>query len=105
MAPTCLGCYVNPTWQHSYPPQPYEEPHFTIVDLTTPKEVSFCVSLTEDEKEVLNHLVQAWNKFIALPNQSEHNLREYQTAIHQCQQLIALRVARRADPDVWKQPE
>lgn len=97
--PVCMGCYVNQNWL--YPPTPYEEVHVPY----TRTLIEPSVSLTDAEKEVLSHLVQAWEKFVSLPNTSEHNLKEYQTAIHACQQLIALRVARRADPDVWKLPD
>jgi len=86
--PTCLGCYVQPNFLQKQEPRPFQ-----------------LVSLTLDEKDVLSHLAQAWEKFVALPQNSTDNLKEYQESIHRCQQLVALRVARRADPEVWTQPE
>ncbi len=89
--PTCLGCLLNTGW--NWLPQTYQP------FVNTP------VSLTEEEKEVLYHLKEAWNKFVSLDKNSDDNLNEYRDAIHRCQQIIGVRVARRANPEVWRQPE
>lgn len=53
------------------------------------------------ERGVLEALVRAWNEFVALPRQHRDELTEFKDGIHRCQSLIAVRVARRADPDLW----
>lgn len=60
--------------------------------------------LTEGECKVLGALTNAWNEFMQLPARAEHDDAEMQQVIHRAQALIALRVARRADPTVWRQP-
>jgi hypothetical protein len=61
--------------------------------------------LTDGEKEVLNALKEAWEKFVALGSHVDHDLTEFNYAIHLAQQKLAVRVARRVDPDVWRQPQ
>lgn len=53
------------------------------------------------EKEILQFLVQAWNKFVELENEHPQDTNEFCTAIHDAQKIIALRVARRVDPETW----
>lgn len=90
----CQGCHINSNWK-------YENDVYKKFDSIYE---SSDFGLTENEKEILNHLVEAWNLYKNLPKNSINNLNEYLEAIHRCQQLIALRVARRVDPDVWAQP-
>lgn len=52
----------------------------------------------------LNHLVAAWNAFTELDARIMDDDAEFRRAIHAAQQLIAMRVARRADPHIWTQP-
>jgi hypothetical protein len=60
--------------------------------------------LTDNEKEILKNLGTAWNSFIKLDNLSVDDAQEMKDAIHSAQKLIALRVARRIDIEVWNQP-
>lgn len=91
--PTCMGCFVsNPNSWH-----PYMSP--LIFDATERP------GLTADEKLCLKHLADAWSLFINLDSKHPDDDREFHTAIHDAQKMIALRVARRVDTDVWKQPE
>ncbi len=60
--------------------------------------------LTAEEERVLNHLASAYNGFAALGGHCADDVEEFMKAIHQAQCLVALRVARRADPSVWRQP-
>lgn len=62
------------------------------------------MSLTDHEKGSLDRLVQAWNAWCDLPDRPQADDLAFMDAIHRAQALIALRVARRADPDVWRQP-
>jgi hydroxymethylpyrimidine pyrophosphatase-like HAD family hydrolase len=59
--------------------------------------------LTEEEKEVLRNLAEAFNKFVALTGKHPSDDSEFCKAIHDAQKMIALRVARRVNPEVWKQ--
>lgn len=61
--------------------------------------------LTSDEKNCLLNLAAAWNFFVAMPAKHPSDTHEFQSAIHNAQCLIALRVARRVNPDFWHQPE
>jgi hypothetical protein len=58
--------------------------------------------LSDEEKEVLNLLGEAWNKFLALRT-CALDKDEFRRAIHACQSIVAVQVARRADPDFWRQ--
>lgn len=46
-------------------------------------------------------LADAWNKFLALTGNRQDDVEEFRTAIHSAQSKIALRVARRVNPEVW----
>lgn len=59
------------------------------------------IKLTSKEKKILNILAEAWNDFISLENTSD-DIQEFKDSIHSCQKLIALKVARRVDPDFWR---
>ena len=54
--------------------------------------------LTESEGEVVDALVTAWNKFSGLERQHPDELRDFMDAIHRCQDLLAVRIARREYP-------
>ena len=86
----CMGCFVNnpANWQ--------------IPDPTCPVFVE-CNGLTFQEKECLKHLADAWNIFIGLSAKHPQDNSEFCTAIHDAQKLIAMRVARRVDKDIWTQ--
>jgi hypothetical protein len=61
------------------------------------------IQLTESEKAVLQATAEAWNQWVKLQNRTNDDDIEFQQSIHQLQCLIALRVARRADPSIWRQ--
>lgn len=60
-------------------------------------------NLTEEELDVLRLLSSSWTEFTLLPqitfNQDQMN--DFRQAIHTCQRIIATRVAKRLEPDVW----
>jgi hypothetical protein len=56
---------------------------------------------TQEEQSVLDHLVTAWNEYLQLDVQHPNERDEFLRAMNQCQNLIAIRVARRADPATW----
>jgi len=95
--PICMGCFLNNAfmneWSHlaNIPP---------IINITPPD-----AGLTWQEKDVLKYLGDAWNHFNSLQNTSTDDHNEFRDAIHRTQQIIALRVARRVDKDVWSQPQ
>jgi len=62
-------------------------------------------NLTEEETRILHLLANAWNEYVRLDKKHPDDNDDFKRAIHQAQQLIALRVARRVDPLIWKQPE
>lgn len=98
--PACQGCCVNPNW--------FNPPVFTPLPQYWPPEIKIDilagVKLTDQEQEVLKKLVEAYSLFTNLDNRSEADNKEFVDAVHRAQQLIALRVARRVNPEVWYQP-
>lgn len=56
---------------------------------------------TEAEKRVIQHLVNAWNEFRSLDEKHPDDMDEFRYSIHALQNIIAWRVARRADPETW----
>lgn len=103
--PACQGCYINPNFNQNF--------NFFNPDNLKPNCLDFFNSenfrlndkcLTTDEKDVLKNLLDAWQNFVNLPLSLPDDVLEFKDAIHRCQQIIALRVARRIDEDVWRQP-
>lgn len=94
----CYGCCLQPNFIFN--------PYFTTQAPTS--QINFAAlnvhPLTVEEKEVLHLLGEAFNKFGELSSQGHDDKAEFKDAIHRAQQIIALRVARRVDPDVWSQP-
>ncbi len=60
------------------------------------------MKLSDEEIAILNHLADAWNSFCRLDNVLEHDADEFMRAIHLAQGKIAVRVARRVDPEIWR---
>jgi hypothetical protein len=58
--------------------------------------------LTATELGVLQHLTDAWNSFVAMPEQHPADAEEFAAALHRLQAIIAMRVARRANPEIWR---
>lgn len=57
--------------------------------------------LTDAEGVVMDGLVQAANAFAKLPQQHRSDLGDFVDSIHRCQDLLAVRIARRAFPSGW----
>jgi len=59
--------------------------------------------MTEKEKEVMQHLINFWNGYLALPDTTGVcDTEDIRHAIHKIQGVMAIRVARRVDPDIWR---
>lgn len=58
------------------------------------------MSLTEQEKSVIDSLVEAWNRFSELPVLHEWDAREFMHGIHQCQKIVMARPVQKE----WKNP-
>jgi hypothetical protein len=82
-------------------PNPFQQQTLTPTFIN----INDFVKLTPEEKEILQKLGEAFTVYSKLERRSEADNKEFTDAIHRLQQLIALRVARRADLDVWAQPE
>ena len=85
----CMGCFVN------YPTQ-WMQPDY-------PKFINNELALTDKEKECLALLAESWKIFVELDAKHPQDDSEFCTALHDAQKMIALRVARRIDKDVWSQ--
>ncbi len=98
--PICCGCYLNPWFLNNWIPP--------VIDI---KPTSYWEpkpkndGLTPEEMAILHKLGEAWKMFLDLDKNPGHNKKEFLDAIHRTQQIIALRVARRVNPEVWNQPE
>jgi hypothetical protein len=59
--------------------------------------------MTDDEKEVMRSLTEFWNSYVALPSSVADPLcRDVQNAVHAIQGAMALRVAGRCNPEIWR---
>ncbi len=105
----CFGCNLNPGWYN-----PYQSPYTPYLpDLSPFQQQTFptffdnlaFAKLTSQEEELLKKLGEAFSIYSSLDKRSEADNKEFTDAIHRAQQLIALRVARRVNPEVWAQPE
>lgn len=99
---TCMGCLLQPWFINpNLGPSCY-------IPLSTDSLKVFNdlqeIKLTEQELFVLKKLGEAWNGYISLKKRSDSNDKEFLDSIHRAQQIIALRVARRVNPEVWYQP-
>jgi hypothetical protein len=63
--------------------------------------VSPRTGLTAREDTVMGHLAEAFNGFIRLEAHHPSEQEEFAAAIHRCQDLLAVRIARRRYPDGW----
>lgn len=97
-----MGCFVNNpnNWNNpNWPPYRDEWP----VDRYRYELPVAYLGLTEPEKECLKHLADAWNCFIQLEGKHPSDNPEFCDAIHAAQKMLALRVARRVNTDIWSQ--
>lgn len=57
--------------------------------------------LTEQEGKVMDALNFAWNGFIKLEVQHPSDVPDFTNAIHQCQQVLGMRILQRDYPQGW----
>lgn len=111
----CMGCLVNPFYHPFYgpiynpwPPQNWDKT-FLMGDSIQQPALPFTLpppaTLTEEEKQVLALLAEAWNKFNSLDKKHPSDNPEFLDSIHRAQQIVSLRVARRVNPEVWNVPK
>ena len=93
-SPVC-ACLV----QHNF----WDKPYYNYNEALVKAHGLQTVGLTDEEKECLKHLTEAWNSFMLLGNKHPDDNQEFRPAIHEAQKTIATRVARRVNPDIWNQ--
>jgi hypothetical protein len=74
-------------------------------EMTKEEEIQFAIDkggMTRDEAECIYHINHAWGSHSKLPIQHPEDAEEFFRAIHQLQDLMALRTARRDHPEFWK---
>lgn len=59
------------------------------------------MKLTEQEHLVLMKLKETWNEWLKLDGSTMDDNFAFRRLVHQAQYMVGVRVARRADPDVW----
>jgi hypothetical protein len=102
----CAGCYINqPICVGCYIRGEFSVPYSTPISITSLWEIPTNKGLTDQEKEILFLLADAWNKFQAIEGKHPDDNRDFLDGIHNLQRLIGVRVARRVDVDVWNQYE
>jgi hypothetical protein len=101
-SPACMGscCLSNYEIKNCWNSGRYDDPHYDSYGYYLPDKNG----LTTAELKILQHTKEIWEEFLALPDKVFYDNQEMQEAIHRVQQLIALRVARRVDTMVWRQP-
>jgi len=57
------------------------------------------------ERALSHKIVQVWNQYLELDNRLETDNLEFMQGIHTMQNILATRVARRANPDLWRTTE
>jgi len=57
--------------------------------------------LTKEEGKVMDALITAWKTFVSLDRQHPDEQRDFADGIHKCQDLLAVRIARREYPEGW----
>jgi hypothetical protein len=72
-----------------------------MVDLNATPSISRTDGLDPAEGVIMDALVLAVNNFVKLPVQHHDDTPDFVQAIHRCQDLLALRIARRHYPDGW----
>lgn len=84
------------------PPQPPKKGNQQMVQSRhdpPPRKKTDKTGLTDKEQEIMDALVLAWNGFINLPN--NRDISEIRINIHRLQDILALRVVKRAFPEGW----
>jgi hypothetical protein len=59
------------------------------------------VKLTEQERKILALTAEVWNEYTKLEEVHPNEFEELSLFVHQIQYLMARRVARRVDPEIW----
>ncbi len=57
--------------------------------------------ITQAERDISDHLIEAFDNFLKLDRQHPDEVHFFRDGIHQCQLMIAARIARKAEPDVF----
>ncbi|MCJ7747849.1 MAG: hypothetical protein MUP27_08900 [Desulfobacterales bacterium] len=61
------------------------------------------MGLTQDEREVMDRLMDAYRLFHRLTKEHPDELRDFVDGLHRCQDVLAVRVCRRIYPKGWPQ--
>lgn len=59
------------------------------------------MKFTDAEEAIMVKIADVWNEWCKLPVQHPSDLDEVQTAIHELQKTMGLRILRREMPDYW----
>lgn len=63
--------------------------------MTPPSITAEQAGLSSVERDVLDHLVRAWNAYLALPTEHPDDLAEFRMGVHYLQRMILCRPIRR----------
>jgi len=55
----------------------------------------------DEEKEILDLLAEAFNKFSKLSNQHPNEIKDFVDGIHKCQYVLGMRFARKDYPEIF----
>ena len=60
------------------------------------------MAITKHERETIQHLVNFWNEYLTLLNTNDNDTQTIKEAIHNIEYVMAMRIARRVDPNFWE---
>lgn len=60
------------------------------------------MAIQDDERQVLDDVHAAFGKYLALADRDSCDDTEFCEGVHRLQNVIAMRIARRENPDFWK---
>lgn len=72
--------------------------------MTGENDVDGVSGLTRVEALTMDYLVDAYAQWVTLPNRDAQDNDDFVYHLHALQSLIAVRLARRAYPQYWRQP-
>lgn len=57
--------------------------------------------LDSEGDKCLNSLIEAWNAFVKIPIDHPDELTDFRRSIHECQRILAMKIARNQHPEAW----
>ena len=59
------------------------------------------MDISDKEKQISDHLIQAWNLFVSLEQTHPSDIEDFNRGIHLCQYVMGMRLLRREHPEIY----